>query len=52
MNGVNWNNIRYADDTVLVVTTEKDLKTLLDVTERSQKFNMEMNVKKANVLVI
>ena len=41
MNGVNLNNIRYADDTVLVATTEKDLQNLLDVVnEKGRNFNM------------
>ena len=53
MNGVNLNNIRYADDTVLVATSEKDLQNLLDVVhEKGRNFNMEMNVKKTKVLVI
>ena len=53
MNGVNLNNIRCADDTVLVATTEKDLQNLLDVVnEKGRNFNMEMNVKKTKVLVI
>ena len=53
VNGVNLNNIRYADDTVLVATTEKDLQNLLDVVnEKGQKFKMGMNVRKTKVLVI
>ena len=53
MNGVNLNNIRYADHTVLVDTTEKDLQNLLDVVnEKGRNFSMEMNVKKTKVLVI
>ena len=53
VNGVNLNNIRYADDTVLVATTEKDLQSLLDVVnEKGQKFKMGMNVRKTKVLVI
>ena len=53
VNSVNLNNIRYADDTVIVATTEKDIQNLLDVVnEKGQKFNVEMNVEKTKVLVI
>ena len=46
-------SIRYADDTVLVATTENDLENLLDIVNgKGHKFNMEMNVKKTEVLVI
>ena len=53
VNGVNLNNIRYADDTMLVATTDEVLQNLLDVVnEKGRKFNMEMNVQKTKVLVI
>ena len=53
VNGVNLNNIRYADDTVLVATTEKDLQNLPDVVnKKGQKFNVEINLKKTKVLGI
>ena len=51
--GNNFNNIRYADDTVLLARIEKNSQNLLNVmNERGQKFTMEMNSKKIKVLVI
>ena len=45
--GVNINNLRYADDSVLCAENEADLKHLLDsVNVKSKEFGLSMNVKK------
>ena len=40
VDGININNLRYADDTILIATNEKDLQTLVDtiVRERTAKW--------------
>ena len=51
--GKNVNNLRYADDTVLIAENEKDLQALLDIIEReSLKNGLELNGKKTEVMVI
>ncbi|GFS25466.1 endonuclease-reverse transcriptase [Elysia marginata] len=47
------NNLRYADDTVLVAENEEDLQNLLDIVVRgSKKMGLELNSKKTEVMVI
>ncbi|GFR60263.1 retrovirus-related Pol polyprotein from type-2 retrotransposable element R2DM [Elysia marginata] len=47
------NNLRYADDTVLVAENEEDLQNLLDIAVReSKKMGLELNSKKTEVMVI
>ena len=47
------NTIRYADDTALVTDNEEKLQKILDeVKYHSSKGGLEMNVKKAKVLLI
>ncbi|GFS18525.1 endonuclease-reverse transcriptase [Elysia marginata] len=51
--GHNINNLRYADDTVLIAENESDLQKLLDVVySESQKKGLELNSKKTEVMVI
>ena len=51
--GVNINNFRYADDTVLFTFSSKDLQSLVDkVNETGKPYGMEMNVVKTEVMVI
>ena len=53
VNGKMINNLRYADDTVLIAENEKDLQNLLDiVSEESKKLGLELNSKKTEVMVI
>ena len=53
INGVNINNIRYADDTVLIAESEKELQDLLDKVEiESEKLGLQLNVKKTYSMVI
>ena len=47
INGRNVNNIRYADDTVLIAETEKDLQHILNrVMKESESFGLALNAKK------
>ena len=43
--GRNINNLRYADDTTLIVESEEELKSLLmKVKEASEKFGLKLNI--------
>ena len=45
--GRNNNNLRYADDTILMAKTEKELKSLLmKVKEESEKVGFKLNIQK------
>ena len=51
--GQNINNLGYADDTVLIAESEKDLQNLLEIVEvESRKKGLELNSKKTEVMVI
>jgi len=51
--GTNINNIRYADDTVLLATSENKLQELIDqVVFHSKNYGMEINTKKTECMVI
>ncbi|GFS11155.1 endonuclease-reverse transcriptase [Elysia marginata] len=51
--GYNVNNIRYADDTVLIAENKDDLQELLNIVEEeSRKKGLELNSKKTEVMVI
>ena len=53
VSGKNVNNLRYANDTVLIAENEKDLQALLDIIERdSLNKGLELNGKKTEVMVI
>ena len=53
MGGHNINNLRYADDTVLISENEKDLQQLLNIVEsKSKEKGLELNSKKTEVMVI
>ena len=42
--GRNINNLRYADDTILMAKSEEELKTLLKVKEESEKSGLKLNI--------
>ena len=45
--GRNINNLRYADDTTLMVGSEEELKSLLmKVKEESEKIGLKLNIQK------
>ena len=51
MAGRNINNLRYADDTILMAETEKELKSLLmKVKEESEKVNLKLNIQKMKIM--
>ena len=47
------NNLRYADDTVLIADNEQDLQNIVDtIHHQSKEFGLDMNVKKTKTMVI
>jgi len=47
----NINNCRYADDTILMVESEEELKSLLmRVKEESEKPGLKLNIQKTKIL--
>ena len=48
----NINNLRYADDTTLMVESEEELKSLLmKVKVESEKVGLKLNIQKTNIMV-
>ena len=47
----NINNLRYADDTILMAKSEEELKTLLKVKEESEKADLKFNIQKTQIKV-
>ena len=49
--GRNINNLRYADDTILMAESEEELKSLLmKVKEGSEKVGLKLNIQKTKVM--
>ena len=49
--GRNINNLRYADDTILMAESEEELKSLLiRVKEESEKVGLKLNIKKIKIM--
>ena len=49
--GRNINNLRYADDTTLMVECEKELKSLLmKVKKESEKAGLKLNIQKTKIM--
>ena len=49
--GRNINNLRYADDTILVAESEEELKILLmKVKEESEKVGFKLNIQKTKII--
>ena len=49
--GRNINNLRYADDTTLMVESEEELKSLLmKVQEESEKAGLKLNIQKTKIM--
>ena len=49
--GRNINNLRYADDTTLMVKSEEELKSLLmKVKEESEKVDLKLNIQKSKIM--
>ena len=50
--GRNINNLRYADDTTLMVESEEELKSLLmKMKEESEKVWLKLNIQKTKTMV-
>ena len=51
MAGTNFNNLRHADDTTLMVESEEELKNLLiRVKEESEKTGLKLNIQKPKIM--
>ena len=51
ISGRNINNLRYADDTTLMVESEEELKSLLmKVKEESEKVGLKLNIQKTKIM--
>ena len=50
--GRNINNLRYADDTILMTESEHELKSLLmmKVKEESEKIGLKLNIQKTKII--
>ena len=49
--GKNINNLRYADDTILMAESEEELKSLLmKVKEESEKVGLKLNIQKMKIM--
>ena len=49
--GRNINNLRYADDTILMAESEEELKShLIKVKEESEKAGLKLNIKKTKIM--
>ena len=49
--GRNINNLRYADDTILMAESEEELKRLLmKVKEESEKVGLKLNIQKTKIM--
>ena len=49
--GRNINNLRYADDTILMAESEEELKSLLmKVKEESEKAGLKLNIEKTKIM--
>ena len=48
--GRDYNNLRYADDTTLIVESKEELKSLLKVKEESKKAGLQLNTQKTKIM--
>ena len=49
--GRNINNLRYADDTILMAESEEELKSLLmTMKEESEKVGLKLNIQKTKIM--
>ena len=49
--GRNINNLRYADDTILMAESEKELKSLLMKVKESEKVGLKLNIQKTKIMI-
>ena len=51
ISGRNINNLRYADDTILMAEREEELKSLLmKVKEENEKVGLKLNIQKTKIM--
>ena len=50
--GRNINNLRYADDTTLMVESEELKNLLMKVKEESEKVGLKLNIQKTKIMVL
>ena len=49
--GRNTNNLKYADDTILMAVSEEELKSLLmKMKEESEKVGLKLNIQKTKIM--
>ena len=49
--GRNINNLRYAEDTILIAEREEEVKSLsMKVKEESKKFGLKLNIQKTKIM--
>ena len=48
--GRNINNLRYADDTILMAESEEKLKSLLMKVKESEKVGLKLNIQKTKIM--
>ena len=49
--GKNINNLRFADDTILMAESEEELRSLLmKVKEKSEKVDLKLNIQKTKIM--
>ena len=48
--GENINNLRYADDTILMAESEEELKSLLMKVKESEKVGWKLNIQKTKIM--
>ena len=48
--GRNINNLRFADNTTLMAESEEELRSLLTVTEESEKVGLKFNIQKTKIM--
>ena len=48
--GRNINNLRYADDTILIAETEELKNLLMKVKEESEKVGLKLNIQKTQIM--
>ena len=48
--GRNINNLRYADDTTLMVESKEELKSLLMKVKESEKVGLKLNIQKTKIM--
>lgn len=53
INGIPINNLRYADDTVVIAETPEDLQILINrIVECSEEYGLSLNISKTKIMVV